>query len=86
MKLSEEKEPDEKLGDNTYLGEYIARAMGTFVERLEFEVCNRLMLKVQNVFYSPAKPKRRWYGPFQVHRICKGNYIEIWDNTLGSIR
>jgi len=37
-KCHEVKEPNEEIRDNTSLGEYLERAMDTFVEREEFEV------------------------------------------------
>jgi hypothetical protein len=56
VESSKVKEHDEELGDTMSLGEYLARAMGTFVERPKL-VGDKVKLKVQNLFYKSAKSK-----------------------------
>ena len=86
VELPKSKKHDEDQRDTTSLGEYIIRAMNTFVERPEFKVGGKVMLKVRNLFHRSFKPKRRWYEPFKVNKNCKGNSIEIWDDALGFIK
>jgi len=57
--------------------------MDLFVKKLEFEVVDKVIYKVQQFLYQSANSKRRWHEPFTAQHIFEGNYMQIWYDTLG---
>ncbi|MCI26831.1 hypothetical protein A2U01_0048028, partial [Trifolium medium] len=63
--------------------EYLARAEGSYPKRRKFDRGDIVKMRSPNLFNQSAKRRRKWYGPFEVQRKCKGKKWLIWDDRFG---
>ncbi|PNX77283.1 hypothetical protein L195_g033246, partial [Trifolium pratense] len=65
------------------LWEYLARAEGSYPKKRKFDRGDIVKLRPPNLFNQSSKRRRKWYGPFEISRRCKGKKWLIWDDKLG---
>jgi hypothetical protein len=82
----EEKEdspfPSDEEG-NISFWDYLAKAEGSYKKKRKFVMGDNVLMRPPNLFYNGAKPRRNWYGPFEIQWWCKGKKWVIWDDKLG---
>ncbi|PNX87546.1 hypothetical protein L195_g043637, partial [Trifolium pratense] len=65
------------------IGEYLARADGSYPKNRKFDNGDIVKMRPPNLFNQNAKRRRKWYGPFKIESKCEDKKWLIWDDKLG---